>query len=166
MFSPSRTLAGKKHNPTRLTWRPALTAHTPNMFKGTHLRSYRIFCVIVKEKSDRNCPERAERTSVRISLMGLLYRNGWKKSSLFLSEITFIPSWDPVLPNRRLLLQNIIQNRTENRLFKKAILCPVSTAMLSIFLYFVSIIIISLLLATNLVIASGSRGACCSSARS
>lgn len=32
--------------------------------------------------------------------------------------------------------------------------------------YFVSIIIISLLLATNLVIASGSRGACCSSARS
>lgn len=33
-------------------------------------------------------------------------------------------------------------------------------------IYFVSIIIISLLLATNLVIASGSRGACCSSARS
>lgn len=45
--------------------------------------------VVVKEKSDRNCPECAKCTSVRISLMGLLYRNYLEKSMRFLNGIAF-----------------------------------------------------------------------------
>ena len=45
--------------------------------------------VSIIEKSDRNCPERAECTSVRISLMGLLYRNYLEKSTMILNGITF-----------------------------------------------------------------------------
>ena len=43
--------------------------------------------VSIIEKSDRNCPERAECTSVRISLMGLLYRNYLEKSTMILNGI-------------------------------------------------------------------------------
>jgi hypothetical protein len=73
MLSPSCALAEKKACPLKM-----------------HVPVSAVFSIVsIKEKSDRNCPERANRTSVRISLMLLLYRSHVPMSIDFLNEIPF-----------------------------------------------------------------------------
>lgn len=45
-----------------------------------------VFCCVSKRKSDRNCLERAERTSVRISLIELILTNYQKDVNQFRSK--------------------------------------------------------------------------------
>lgn len=62
------------------------------MLSDARFRFCRIFSCKYLRKSDRNCLERAERTSVRISLMIPFYRSSIPMSSIISNEITFIQS--------------------------------------------------------------------------